>query len=63
MEHALTISQALLSSTRQIAKVVEGGPSDVIAVGTNPFDLSGETLAGLTSDLTIVGGEVTASAI
>lgn len=63
MEHALTVSQALLSSTRQIAEVVEGGPSDVIAVGTNPFDLSGETLAGLTSDLTIVGGEVTASAI
>ncbi|MDO4411752.1 amidohydrolase [Cutibacterium sp.] len=63
LRQALTISQALLSSTRHVAKVVEDGPSDVIAVDRNPFDLSGEKLAKMTSDLTIVGGEVTASAM
>ncbi|MSS45712.1 amidohydrolase family protein [Cutibacterium sp. WCA-380-WT-3A] len=60
---ALTLSQAIMASTRHVAKVVRGGPGDVIAVAHNPFDLSGDALAALTSDVTVVGGEVTASAL
>jgi hypothetical protein len=62
-EQALTLSQAITASTRHVTQVVTGGPGDVIAVAHNPFDLSGDALAGLTSDLTVVGGEVTAAAL
>lgn len=62
-EQALTLSQAITASTRHVTQVVTGGPGDVIAVAHNPFDLSGNALAGITSDLTVVGGEVTAAAL
>ena len=62
-EQALTLSQAIMASTRHVAQVVQGGSGVVIAVAHNPFDLSGDALAGLTSDLTVVGGEVTAAAL
>lgn len=62
-EQAVSMSQALLASTRHVPMVEAGGPGNVIAVGSNPFELRGGTLAGLTSDLTVVGGEVTASAL
>ena len=62
-EQALTLSQAITASTRHVTQVVTGGPGDVIAVAHNPFDLSGDALAGLTSDLTVVGGKVTAAAL
>ena len=62
-EQALTLSPAITASTRHVTQAVTGRPGDVITVAHNPFDLSGDALAGLTSDLTVVGGEVKAAAL
>lgn len=62
-EQALTTSQALLASTRGIARVEVGGPGDVVALPHDPFELHGEALARLASNLTVVGGEITASTL
>ena len=58
-EQQLTLSQALLASTRGVGALVAGAEADLIVLDQNPFEVPVEQLHTMRPVLTVVGGHIT----
>lgn len=58
-EQALTLTQALLASTRGVHSLVVGADADLIVLPVNPFEVPDHEVHAISPTLTLVGGRVT----
>lgn len=58
-EQSLTLSQALMSSTRGVHQLVAGADADLVVLPINPFDLPEDELHTVRATWTMVGGRIT----
>ncbi|MGJ6979564.1 amidohydrolase [Aestuariimicrobium soli] len=58
-EQSLTLSQALLSSTRGVASLVPGAEADLLLLDENPFALPANQVGATRPSLTMLDGRIT----
>lgn len=58
-EQSLSLSQALLSSTRGVASLVPGAEADLLLLDENPFALTASEVGAVRPSLTMLDGRIT----